>query len=287
MPVPNTLNEWTYQVVEGLCTQGQNESDRHDFKFGLPDVHGLTKLCCSFANSDGGFIVVGVREMPGHFVPEGINPDINIANSFGQKIKADPSVPWLPPSALTVPGAGKMLYVFHVPRSPRRPHLPSAVDRRVFWKRTNTGCEPMSLEEIRAQFMNYEERRDKLKLLYLEMLMNRQEIDGISENRVGHNTLPLVDTAVLDRVLVDVYSVIQEDRELVQLLLELRGRINAIRVRTTRFLAEVTPPLADTGRAERMYASWLQSNVPGLEASIDRALHVLQDRFDLQNPLAT
>jgi len=101
------------------------------------------------------------------------------------------------------------------------------------------------------------------------------------------NRLPLVDTAVLDRLLVDIYSVIQEDQELVRLLLDLHGRPNAVKVRTNQYLAEVTPPLADTARAERMYESWLQSNAFGLELSIDRALAILEERFDLQNPLTT
>jgi predicted HTH transcriptional regulator len=59
--IPSTLNDWTYQTIEALCSVGQSESDRHDFKFNLAELHNATKICCAFANTFGGFIVVGVR----------------------------------------------------------------------------------------------------------------------------------------------------------------------------------------------------------------------------------
>lgn len=81
MLVPNTLEDWTYEVVKELVAIGQIETDRHDFKFNFSEADSHTKLCCSFANSRGGFIVVGVKQKSGRFILEGSDPDPEIAIS--------------------------------------------------------------------------------------------------------------------------------------------------------------------------------------------------------------
>lgn len=85
MIIPETLEEWDLETVEQLTAHGQTESDRHDFKADLPDSLTLTKLACSFANSYGGFIIVGVRERSGHWMVEGVERDNEMAGRFGQR----------------------------------------------------------------------------------------------------------------------------------------------------------------------------------------------------------
>lgn len=163
MTIPSNLGGWNLNLVTELCQLGQIETDRHDFKFGLPDADTLTKLCCAFANSRGGFFVLGVKQLKGHFLPKGLDPDPDIANKFGSKLKATPTISFSVPYPIPVISAPKLIYVIEIPRSPDRPHFASDRDKRVFWKRTNSGCEQMTLEEIRAEFINYEERREKIK----------------------------------------------------------------------------------------------------------------------------
>jgi hypothetical protein len=38
MLVPNTLEDWTYEVVKELVAIGQIETDRHDFKFNFSEA---------------------------------------------------------------------------------------------------------------------------------------------------------------------------------------------------------------------------------------------------------
>jgi hypothetical protein len=40
----------------------------------------------------------------------------------------------------------------HVPKSSYRQHIPSPKDKGIFWKRTNTGNQQMTYEEIRESF---------------------------------------------------------------------------------------------------------------------------------------
>lgn len=56
--IPNSLEEWTLEKINELIIKGVSESDIHDFKKDLPDAETLTKLCCAFANSKGGFIIL-------------------------------------------------------------------------------------------------------------------------------------------------------------------------------------------------------------------------------------
>jgi len=54
--IPDRLEDWTYAKIQELVKNGINESERHDFKSGLPPAIDLTKDCCAFANSKGGFM---------------------------------------------------------------------------------------------------------------------------------------------------------------------------------------------------------------------------------------
>jgi predicted HTH transcriptional regulator len=63
-----------------------NESEVHDFKSGLPPGIELTKDCCAFANSKGGFMILGIGEAGKEFRIKGIDRDKDLANQFGQKL---------------------------------------------------------------------------------------------------------------------------------------------------------------------------------------------------------
>lgn len=288
MRVPDHLENWTYEVVKELARLGQPETDRHDFKAGLPDVHTLTKVCCCFANSKGGFIVLGVKERNNRFIPEGIDPDSEMAMKFGQRLKASPTVLFEAPRLLNVPDSEKVLYVFHIPRSPERPHIPSDADRRVFWKRTNTGCERMTLEEIRAEFMNYEERREKLKLLFIELAANKNQLSQIGE---AQDDLPLLtlDSAVLERLLVDLYSILQGDRELVRILLNLREQIRVCNSKIQLLFSRMALSYShgDKQKMVREHNAFMKQKAAFLNPQIDRALRVLEERFGLRDPFDT
>jgi predicted HTH transcriptional regulator len=61
--IPEKLDGWTYEIVAELVQRNSGESDRHDFKRDLPDAPNLTKVCCAFANTKGGFVIIGIKEV--------------------------------------------------------------------------------------------------------------------------------------------------------------------------------------------------------------------------------
>src|SRR5260370_36590688 len=66
--IPKNLDEWTIPVITELLAKGYTEIEDFDFKAMLPDRRNdedkerLTKSCCAFANSNGGFLVFGVSD---------------------------------------------------------------------------------------------------------------------------------------------------------------------------------------------------------------------------------
>jgi predicted HTH transcriptional regulator len=124
--IPERLEDWTYGKIEDLINNNVNESEIHDFKSNIPDSIELTKDCCAFANTKGGFIILGVKEASQRFRIAGIDNDKDLANKFGKKINALPSNPnfELAPF-VNIPQSNKVLAVIHIARSRYRPHIPS------------------------------------------------------------------------------------------------------------------------------------------------------------------
>jgi len=171
--IPTILNEWTFDVIDELVSTGQNESNYHDFKKSIPEAECLTKLCCAFANSNGGFIVVGIGEINSKWEICGIDYSLELSHKFGQKLKANPTINYNLPRIIKIPNSDKVIAVFEISKSINGPHIPDiSPEKRVFLKRTNKGNDYMSYEEIKYAFSNYYEKINKLKLLQIEIENN-------------------------------------------------------------------------------------------------------------------
>jgi Putative DNA-binding domain len=217
--IPARLEDWSYNRIKELVDNNINESKTHDFKFDLPNSTELTKDCCAFANTDGGFIVFGVREKGHRFDIVGIDNDKEFANRFGQKINALPANPgFIVGNFISIPDSKKILAVIHIPESSYRPHIPSQKDLRIFWKRTNAGNEQMTYEEIResfgqqSQIIDIIERRrknriswfayhslsvlDSLKKKYEELYHAIEEYQMKRNDKTKRHVVAIADTAL-------------------------------------------------------------------------------------------
>lgn len=287
--IPNSLNEWTFETVKELVDKKINESDRHDFKKDIPDSETLTKICCAFANTKGGFIILGVKENNGSFEISGIANDIEFAHKFGQKIKANPTIEFSLPKIINIPDSPNVLAVFEIPFSPERPHVPDhAPDKRLFQKRTNKGNDYMTYEEIKLSFQNYQERREKLKLLYIELLsnieqLNSMKIDDASKENV--HSLVNLDSTILNGLLSELYTSISKDNELVRILFTVRERTKIINNKIKIFFSQVALPLSNKAQLVKEHNEFINSQVDTLKPHIQKALNILETKFDLKNPL--
>ncbi len=233
--IPRTLDEWTLDVISDLLSKDYYESESYDWKEKLP--HGsaqqekdrLTKTCCAFANTSGGFLVFGVsdnRSAAHHERLIGVDAADDFPRFFGaypQNVYPSVYFDFRKPSIPLSPG--KVIPVMQIPRSWRGPHcMGDSAKGFVFPKRTNTGNGEMAYEEVQGAFLGYYEKRIKLQLL-------RSEIDGIrrdAENpqfqKVSNLTYYPVtqfEIGVMESVLTDTYTILAERQKLLGCLTDL------------------------------------------------------------------
>lgn len=285
--VPTTLAAWTYEAVAALCAAGYSESDRHDFKRGLPDAKGLTKVACALANTFGGFVVLGVAETADHsFEPIGIDPDGEIYGQFHGKIRAEPEIPVCYPRQIEVPGSPKVLYVFEVLQSTRRPHLPSPADERIFWKRVGSSCRQMTLEEVRQQMLSLEEKREKLALLLIDLFHKQRSLEEQANMPDGHYSGDMFAFDIIDRIVVESYSILRDDVHTIGVLDTLRKQLSLLNVEKQKVLSMMALSYGaeDKARAANAYRELALRQMSGVSIIVEQIERSFREKFGIVNP---
>ena len=281
------------EVIEKLVSQGYLETDYYDFKAELSsrdpqNSPRLTNSACAFANTRGGFIVFGVGDLdkPMQERIRGITVDSDLAKDFGDKIRgASPNVYFdfsNPP--VPVRGTNRVIFVVHVPQSSERPHI---TGEGIFYYRTNEGNKQMSYEQIRDSFLRYEERRTKVKLLFVELVNLEADVKAtvISPGRASQEySLTTLDTAVLNSLLPDVYSMIHEDEQLVVDLLLIRRATNIMNNKIRSFHSQMALPLIGKDQIVGAHNQDIEGRVIAVLPIIDRVLKKLEGEYDLKRP---
>jgi hypothetical protein len=278
----------SYEHIKELVDKNIGESDKHDFKAGIPDSNTLTAICCACANTYGGFIIFGVSENNTKWTIKGMNNDKDIALKFGQKINADPTIQFNLPKIIPIPKSDMVLPVFYIPLSPERPHIPSASEKRIFWKRTNKGKDYMTYQEIRMSFQNYEERREKLKLLYLELISNSELLEIMKVDvmqTLNLESLVPLDSSIINSLLTDVYTIIGKNTELVRLLMVIRNEIRIINTKISFFSSQISIPRSNEHALILEHNQFLNQKIRLLVPLIGKACEILEKDFSLKRPI--
>jgi hypothetical protein len=250
--IPRTLAEWNLDSIRTLLASGAHESDTFEFKERLPDSRDdsgkerLRRTCCGFANSVGGFLVFGVSDDRSRPVEErlvGIDRSEEFPLRFGDFPRSClPSIDWSarnPPIELPT---GRHLHVFQVPRSWRAPHAVGPADQGLrFMKRTDKGSESMSVEEVRAAFLGFYEKRIRLQLLDAE-LMELFELAGQVPNADptqdgSHYSLITFDDQSIKAIVAETFPLTAGHAELHAHLRKLRERITVANNKSRIFFA--------------------------------------------------
>lgn len=177
--IPEALSGWTLDLLRELLARAIFEDRRLEFKEMLPngrDRNGQRRLrgtAAAFANTEGGFLVIGVRDdraLSAHDRLAGCPAADEVPRDFGMLVSdCTPPVSWTPLNpALRLPD-GRLVHVFHVPRSSRRPHGIEEDGRWWFPMRTDRGNEAMRHEDLCAQFTDRRRRNSALVRLRAEL----------------------------------------------------------------------------------------------------------------------
>ncbi len=293
MNIPKSVGDWTLEVIERLVGQGYLETDYYDFKAELASqdpqhTRRLTNSACAFANTRGGFLVFGVGDLdrPRQERIRGIPLSSDLAKDFGDKIRgASPNINFdfsNPP--ISIKGTKLVLFVVHIPQSEDRPHV---TPEGIFYYRTNEGNKQMSYEQIRDSFLRYEERRTKVKLLFVELVNLQADVKAtlISPDRASQEySLTTLETGVVNSLLPDIYSMIHEDEELVSDLLMIRRAANIMNTKIRGFHSQMALPIMPKEPIMIRHNQDLQGRIDAVLPIIDRVLKKLEDRYSLKRP---
>ena len=293
--IPNELNEWTYELIENLVESGVFESDKFDFKVDIPnrnDPNGkdnLEKSVCAFANTEGGFLIFGIKDDRSLSCNDkiiGIDPSIDFPRKFGDKINnVNPHVYYdFKNPAIEIPHTGNYVHVFKINQSPERPHMTS---KNMFYFRTNKGNEPMNYQQIKDSFLSEEQRRQKLRLLFIELLSNKEQstLMIISEDKITQDySLIEFDSTILQALLVDIYPIIIREEELIKLLFVIRETIKIINNKNRIFYNAISLPSNDQSKIIKTHNEFVNSRVRLIIPLLDRAVEILQEKYGLSNP---
>jgi Putative DNA-binding domain len=246
--IPQSLSEWNYEKIKELTDKDYLEADTFEFKLKIksrdPKLNDrVVETTCAFANTAGGFIIFGINDM-GNRKEErivGLQKSDDLSKEFGDKIKSINPTPYYDfvNPLIQIPGKNTVLFVAQIPKSSDRPHMKADTGR--FYSRTNKGNEIMNYQQVKEAFLRYEERRSKLSLLYIELfsnskiadevlrISNKKIDDGINgkERFLPYSPLKFEITAI-STLLPEVYSIIQNDSQMTELLLRLRLQLGTI-----------------------------------------------------------
>jgi len=290
--IPNNLNEWSFPLIEKLIQEGIFETDRLDFKEDIPHVNnnsGKEKLensVCAFANTEGGFLIFGIKDdraQEAHDRIIGIEPQKDFPREFGDKtVNIQPHVyyDFLNPP-IKIPNKDSVIHIIKIPQSPERPHL---TGRKEFYYRTNKGNMQMDYQQIKDSFLNEEQRRQKLRLLFIELVSNKEQAGSMIIEGDGNYSLITLDSQVLQTLLVDTYQTITKEEELIRLLITIREKIMIINNKTGIFYSQMSLPLLSKTDIVNEHNKFIKKVATGLIELIERALKILSDKFGLTDP---
>lgn len=286
--IPESLDDWDHSTIQTLVESGRPENDRLDFKADLPDASTLTKVCASFANTRGGFLVFGVEDEGDAWSITGLKGDKEFPHEFGQKLRASPSIDYPEPKPIRLEDSGRFLYVVKVPRSQRRPHVHDKDGERVFWKRSHGGSEEMTLEEIRGQMRGHEEMRTHLKRLIVELDNALGTLRAIKPRTANPTRRDYVfdefDTDPIGMVLAESYPLIREDSQLIQSLQAARRMFNRFNNHRDLTIAKMGNPRADEEALMDEHINFMRIKSEKVEQSINIIKTTLEKRYGISRP---
>lgn len=248
--LPTTLEGWTLETVARLIAADVFESRQFDFKETLArgtDEAGklrLRKTLAAFANSDGGFLIVGVKDDRASMVDRvvGVETDLDLPVLLGaQAARCTPGVHWMlrnPPHQLS---NGRLLHIVHVQEGKTKPHGLFDGERWVFPKRTEGGNEVMSYEELRSSFRDQHLTRAALTVLHKEAVRMADYATDLNIELQNSNRPNFIffrfRPSRFESALTQVIGHTELETSLIKTIDVMLGAVNAADEETTRLLA--------------------------------------------------
>jgi len=291
-----SLDNWKINDIEKITKEGLFETNRFDFKIDLPiknDISGkerLEKTICAFANTEGGFLIFGIKDNKKLASKErivGINPKRDFPREVGDKtINIEPQIHYNfrnPPIEIT--DSKNVIHIIEIPKSSFRPHMTS---KREFYYRTNRGNQLMSYQQIKFIFLDEEKRMEKLRILYNELLKNkayaREIIVPIYEIK---KSVPIgfIDSNILQILLLDGKHLIKNN-ELNKKLIIITEKIRVVEQEIKLIQTKALSGSAISKRYIKKINEALNAEVRDLIKLINDSLKILEEKYGFDESMS-
>lgn len=249
--LPLHLEDWTFDTIVNLVRKYEFEPGNFDYKDALnatgtgriDHLASIRRTVCSMANTNGGFILFGVRDRRQRVANledriAGIPVGGDLRREFGQKIEiVQPEIYFeaMPHVLILRNDSNRGVFIVYIPQSQRRPHMVDGI----YYRRGEGGTAvPMTHYEVREQMMNTEDRIKKVALLRLELAQYKEVATLIQHGDPRFPSVPLAetpyrfDTSAFKVLLADVCGLIPSD--LLRRFLKISQTANTINNRIER-----------------------------------------------------
>jgi hypothetical protein len=147
-------------AAEGLRLEFKEKEDPSTPAMSRTDKRNVAQAVSSFANSDGGMLILGVRtgQKEGADVAEELRPISDVHRFLAQvqlvcSLNISPELPSLSARAVLAEDGTSGFVICEVPRSDGRPHMSTATGVHSYYRRSFTGSVPMTPSEVRDQIL--------------------------------------------------------------------------------------------------------------------------------------
>ena len=147
----------------------------------------------------------------------------------------------------------------------------------------------MTYDEIRLSFQGYQERREKIKLLYIELLSNLEQLELMKmtdENIQTKYSLITLDDSTIDRLLIDLYVLISKNPNLVRNLLQIRRQVKIINNAIKIFFSRVGLPMTNIAQIIQEHNIATNEKLETLRPMLVNTMQIISTEFGFQNPFS-
>ncbi|PWU79496.1 MAG: hypothetical protein DLM72_17175 [Candidatus Nitrosopolaris wilkensis] len=146
----------------------------------------------------------------------------------------------------------------------------------------------MTYEQIKEAFLRYEERRNKLNLLYIELMSTSliaQEL-VIPDDRVDRDySLHYFDTTIITSLLPDIYGIIHDDYELLGGLLKLRIQLADLNSKISMLHSQALIPLNNVNTQIEVHNLYVRKMINDhISPLLTKVMNHLETRYEMSKP---